>query len=1188
MNDMKMNTLRAFLALGLSALSTQHPALAQPAPTSGCERCHKSIEPMHASPAVHLACVDCHGGDASATEKQGAHVKPLHPETWTTSANPERTYTALLKESPEFVKFVNPGDLRVASETCGKCHAREANAVPRSTMTTSAVFWAAAGYANGILSMKRAVLGESYDRNGNPQAIKPATPPTFDQIAKGALPMLLPLPRWETIQPGEYFRAFERGGIANNTIPPEIGNPKGEDDAGRPDIRLGNRGRGTGSRISPGLINIHKTRLNDPHLSFLGTNDHPGDFRSSGCSACHVVYANDRDPLHSGSYASAGNTGLTQTEDPTIPKNERGHPIRHQFTRAVPTSQCMSCHMHQPNSFLNTYLGYTMWDYESDGELLWPKMQRYPTEAEKRASLDRNPEGAAVRGLWSDESFLDNVSSLNAQAKNTQFADYHGHGWNFMAVFKRDRHGNLLDANGGNVAFDDPDKFKKAVHLQDIHLEKGMHCSDCHFARDEHGDGQIYGEYGNNIEIECQDCHGSVNAYTNLKTSGPGAPAGGTDLSMGTTPGGRRRFAWINGVLWQRSMITPDLQWEVVQVKDTVTPGSARYNERSAYAKMLKSARGGLAHGDEKMTCYACHTSWMTSCSGCHLPQEQNAKSETHHFEGDTTRNYASYNPQVIRTDVFMLGMNSPIKGAKLAPVRSSSALVLSSTNQQRQRIYIQQPPISAPGFSSQAFNPHVPHTVRAKETQACSSCHVSSANDNNAWLAQLTLQGTNFVNLVGRYAYVAEGEHGFEAVAVTEWDEPQAVIGSSLHKIVYPDYFKRHEANGGELQVAHHHHGDARSIQLRGEYLFTANGEEGFEVYDTAEVDNKDFSERVTSAPVSPLGQRTFVKTKFATAVALPTTMPVDPNRKTALVPENQETPLHPLYRYAYISDREEGLIVVDVSTLVDGNPSNNFFTRALTFNPDGLLDGAETLTVAGRWLLVGCNKGLVILDIDDPLHPKGVAQTLLSVPVTSISVQFRYAFVTDKFGLHSIDITDPAHPRLANSVAIENANNVYVARTYAYVAAGKNGVVIVDVEKPEQMRIDQTFATKDARDVKVASTNASTFAYVADGEDGLKVIQLLSPEWTPAYAGFSPRPAPRLIAHRKTAGPALAISKGLDRDRAVDESGNQVSIFNRIGARPMTFPEMQRLYLRDGKLYTVSDQAAATAAAAPSEVQK
>ena len=42
---------------------------------------------------------------------------------------------------------------------------------------------------------------------------------------------------------------------------------------------------------------------------------------------------------------------------------------------------------------------------------------------------------------------------------------------------------------------------------------------------------------------------------------------------------------------------------------------------------MLQSrADDALAHADDKMTCYACHTSWMTSCSGCHLPQEQNAK----------------------------------------------------------------------------------------------------------------------------------------------------------------------------------------------------------------------------------------------------------------------------------------------------------------------------------------------------------------------------------------------------------------------------------------------------------------------------------------------------------------------------------------------------------------------------------
>ena len=52
---------------------------------------------------------------------------------------------------------------------------------------------------------------------------------------------------------------------------------------------------------------------------------------------------------------------------------------------------------------------------------------------------------------------------------------------------------------------------------------------------------------------------------------------------------------------------------------------------------------------------------------------------------------------------------------------------------------------------------------------------------------------------------------------------------------------------------------------------------------------------------------------------------------------------------------------------------------------------------------------------------------------------------------------------------------------------------------------------------------------------------------------------------------GPALSVSKGTDRDRAVDESGNQIAVFGRRGARPFTRDEAARLYLRNGKPYTV-----------------
>jgi hypothetical protein len=70
------------------------------------------------------------------------------------------------------------------------------------------------------------------------------------------------------------------------------------------------------------------------------------------------------------------------------------------------------------------------------------------------------------------------------------------------------------------------------------------------------------------------------------------------------------------------------------------------------------------------------------------------------------------------------------------------------------------------------------------------------------------------------------------------------------------------------------------------------------------------------------------------------------------------------------------------------------------------------------------------------------------------------------------------------------------------------------------------------------------------------------------PGNDGFSPRPQPRLIATRQLprGGHALSLARGLDRDRAVDEAGNQTSVFGRVGARPMNLKEQQKLYLKPG----------------------
>ena len=285
--------------------------------------------------------------------------------------------------------------------------------------------------------------------------------------------------------------------------------------------------------------------------------------------------------------------------------------------------------------------------------------------------------------------------------------------------------------------------------------------------------------------------------------------------------------------------------------------------------------------------------------------------------------------------------------------MRSSSAVLVSSQNQNREWIYSQQQTTSAEGFAGQAFNTHIPHTVRSTETKTCSDCHVSEKNDNNAWLAQLMLQGTNFVNFMGRYVYIA-ADHSLDVVVATEPTDPQAVFGSTLHKIAYPSNYERFTRGGNELKTFYEHVGNPRvlQVQLRGEYAYVAAGEGGLRVYDVAQIDQKGFSERIVTAPVSRFGQKFWVKTKYATAVAAPTTLAVDPARTRRA--ENEEQPIHPLYAYLYVVDKYEGLILVNAATLLDGDPLNNYLKRAVTFNPNGALNDANNITIAGNYAYI------------------------------------------------------------------------------------------------------------------------------------------------------------------------------------------------------------------------------------------
>ena len=283
------------------------------------------------------------------------------------------------------------------------------------------------------------------------------------------------------------------------------------------------------------------------------------------------------------------------------------------------------------------------------------------------------------------------------------------------------------------------------------------------------------------------------------------------------------------------------------------------------------------------------------------------------HNEGLDDAQLHHYNFQVLRDDIYMLGVDGTVTGNRIAPVRSSCAVLVSSQNANRDWLYYQQQTVSAEGFSGQAFSTFV-SAHRAREGDQALHRLPRLARERQQRLdGAAAAAGHQLRELHGPLRLRRRrATSGFEAVAVAEHDEPPAVyrqrpaearLSGRLQEafVAAPPRTRRSRSSRRQRP---RRAGCAANISTR------RMGKGGFRVFDIANIDNKDFSERMVTAPVSPLGQRFYVTTKYATAVASPTTLGVDPLRTAS--PENEEQPIHLMYGFLYVADKDEGLVVV------------------------------------------------------------------------------------------------------------------------------------------------------------------------------------------------------------------------------------------------------------------------------------
>ncbi len=148
----------------------------------------------------------------------------------------------------------------------------------------------------------------------------------------------------------------------------------------------------------------------------------------------------------------------------------------------------------------------------------------------------------------------------------------------------------------------------------DIHFEKGMDCIDCHTSRDVMGDGYAYQNLDRQVEVACEDCHGSPTRRPRTaaitrendeavreSASYPTPARSGLEMVL-TSKGRKYSNAWMES--------------------GTVVVQSKRTGQRHE-SKVITGTPEHAVAGHERMECHACHSRTVVQCYGCHTTYDR-------------------------------------------------------------------------------------------------------------------------------------------------------------------------------------------------------------------------------------------------------------------------------------------------------------------------------------------------------------------------------------------------------------------------------------------------------------------------------------------------------------------------------------------------------------------------------------
>lgn len=284
---------------------------------------------------------------------------------------------------------------------------------------------------------------------------------------------------------------------------------------------------------------------------------------------------------------------------------------------------------------------------------------------------------------------------------------------------------------------------KEYMHVRsDVHFERGLQCADCHTSIDVHGDGNIYPVTYYQVEVSCQDCHGTPDKYPWELPVGYGTPVvldGARGVYKGKVKKVKSEF-----LLTRRG--NPKSNW--FREGDTAYVLS-RYTNKKHEIPLLKKikatdsfkteqgkvAMSTVSQHMDKMECYACHSTWAPQCFGCHIKYDMRKEGtdwikSSKNLDPVTGRQtitnekgeVAIENRSFLRWESPILGVNLRGKISPLAPGCQVFYTFIDKDGEIKTRNKFYE---TSSGHNSPTLAPLFPHSV-SLVSRTCEDCHTN------------------------------------------------------------------------------------------------------------------------------------------------------------------------------------------------------------------------------------------------------------------------------------------------------------------------------------------------------------------------------------------------------------------------------------------------------------------------------